>query len=199
MAVSEWTFLAVVVLVLLYMWMGLLFFIPWCFVSLFRYRLWRLRDSIFDAVIDHEVCDDPVYWELIRRIENYIRHAKEVTFLGAVARGALLLPDMQAEEEKYLAKVKNLSPEDRHQLDLWEMAFSRAVFVHLLRGAPSGWIGSLILMPTYVLQGLKRSRSRPVREAKRRADPIRARFARSEIFERTWETADKGETMSAFV
>jgi hypothetical protein len=64
----------------------LLFLMPrWCFRSLHRHRMWRLRDEIVDCVVDGVLpADHEAIQQLVGRIGRSIRLAPSVTLLRLI-------------------------------------------------------------------------------------------------------------------
>jgi hypothetical protein len=60
-----------------------LFVMPrWCFRSVHRHRMWRLRDDIVDKVIDGVLpADHPAVRQLVGRVNGSIRLAPKITLL----------------------------------------------------------------------------------------------------------------------
>lgn len=69
------------------LWACALFMVPDHVLSLFRYRLWRLRDHLQDCILDERLPDLPVVNDLLDTVESMIEHADRVTLSSFLAYG----------------------------------------------------------------------------------------------------------------
>jgi len=118
--------------------LSLLVVIPWCLRSLFRYRLWRLRDSIVDGVHAGDLPVDDAA-RLLSRVDNTIRYAREITALNmflvsAATRG-----------------LEEHEPPLDERLREYEGKWEDATVRHVIYGSPSGWA---VLIVGLVLTGV---------------------------------------------
>src|SRR5687767_9748432 len=134
MNLADWQIAIAAVVFALYVWAGVFFFIPWCMTSIFRYRLWAIRDDLFDELIKRRPRDPALHIDLLERMESYIRHAPEVTFAKLLTHGVLLLDEIEDEDARYEDAIKCLVPLERQMLLRYERRFGRAVLDHLFRG-----------------------------------------------------------------
>ncbi len=110
---------------------GIFYSVPDSLVSLFRYKLWRIRDELVDAIRDGRVVDSAESGQLVSVIEETIQHAPQWTLLR------LLFTPGIARVTRDVAKTTQT-----RQLDLqsYRVRFAADVVLHLLYGSPSGWL-----------------------------------------------------------
>lgn len=146
--------------------LGVLWFIPSCMRSVFRYRLWRIRDALFDEVTAGTIPDETVIDELITRIEHLIRLSRHVTLYKFITTGIITAWDLREHERYEDAKARTLPPECRQQIARYERQVGRAMATHLYFGSPSGWIGVLFVWLTILKNGLVAGQRDPVQIVK---------------------------------
>ncbi len=127
------TFLFLSIVSVLSAWACLFIVIPSALRSLFRHRLWRLRDEVMDQAMREELpLEDSL--RLADRVEAVIHHARDVSPLGillfSIAAIGIDVP-----------KREPLSPELRP----YEMRLIGLMTDHLFTGTPFGWVLSPIL------------------------------------------------------
>ncbi len=66
-------------------WGSAVFIVPQHVNSLFRYRLWRLRDDLQDYIFDGQLPDSPAVRELQEGIEALIQHSETITLSAFLA------------------------------------------------------------------------------------------------------------------
>ncbi len=153
---------AAVLLALLagWLWIALIVSFPRNRVSLLRYKLWRIRDRLVDDIHGGAV-PPTVGWIYVTFIEEMIHHAHTATMFNLVV-SRVLTPRVIVEEHRALAAF--LDPTAKLSGDDPLYAYRRETMGeigwHVLFGAPSGWIASVLLVPcalAYVaLRGLVR-------------------------------------------
>lgn len=114
--------------------------IPRTMASLFRYRLWRLRDALVDDVLFDRIENTPEIEELRGHLETAIRTAEHLT-PGKLAVVAMYHSPRAKLE---LARRSTLLRDD-HKPSKREAEFGRLALRHLLFGSPTGWMFSVIL------------------------------------------------------
>jgi hypothetical protein len=61
------------------LWLCVLFLVPQLVDSLFRYRLWKVRDDLQGYILDHELPESPEVRQLFELVEDMIRLSDLVT------------------------------------------------------------------------------------------------------------------------
>ncbi|MFI4990897.1 MAG: hypothetical protein ACHQHO_08315 [Solirubrobacterales bacterium] len=131
----------------LFAWFGLIKIIPSCNLSIFRYRLWRLRDRLADEVLDGSFQDGTQPQALVRFIEGVIELAPEIGALKLLAM-RWSCRHVQVPE---LFNVEALDPRDKVVVEQ-RLDELRAITIrHVLFGAPSGWVLTGVLVPVALL------------------------------------------------
>jgi hypothetical protein len=133
-------------ILLLGVWVGALFFIPWCEHGRFRYKLWRIRDEVTDDLIDGRLPDVEAVQEMVLYIDHGIRYANEYTFasfLAVLLNVRLSRSDLKDVEH---ASWDSLSESQRERLASYQRRIVRAHIGHLWTGSLLGWIGVPISM-----------------------------------------------------
>lgn len=131
-------------------WALLIFFIPNCMCSMFRYRLWRLRDTVKDDVLRGQLPDSGLTQEFLGGIEAFILVADKVTLIQM-----LLLPS-DAEESQRRRKlfeeaVRLLKDEHQVRFLAYREEFKRVLLKRLLFGSLTGWGFLTLLLPAILL------------------------------------------------
>jgi hypothetical protein len=109
-------------------------------ISLFRYRLWEVRDNTVDAMLAGEIPSIELIREHVETVESFIENADEITLLRW-----LTLPEMPSE---YLAQKKmewesGLAEMTEAQRKLFlkhHQALINTIYFHLMLRSVSGWI-----------------------------------------------------------
>jgi len=128
------------------LWACAIFMVPDHVLSLFRYRLWRLRDHLQDCILDERLPELPVVNDLFDTVESMIEHADRVTLSSFVAFGlAGGRGSDEAGEEPF--DLCGLSDEQR---ELFNRILSN-LFDHMafktIAGSPVGGFFLPILLP----------------------------------------------------
>jgi hypothetical protein len=134
--------LLVVVLVGVALWAAVIFFIPSCTASLFRYRVWELRDAIVDDVFDDRLPEDPAVWDVVDRFEAMIVIARHLS-MGKLFAFKRALRDAQPEPPLSRAA---LTVDQRKRLSDYEHDLQRALALYLTLGTPTGWALTPVLV-----------------------------------------------------
>ena len=139
-----------VVAITLFAWFGLIKLIPSCNLSMFRYRLWRLRDRLEDEVLDGAFKDASQPRALVRFIEGVIDLAPE---LGALKLLAMRWSCRHVEVPELL-HVHELAPQDRAIVEQRLKELNGLTVRHVLTGSPSGWVLTLVVVPVALIASL---------------------------------------------
>lgn len=133
---------------------ALLHTIPDSLVSLFRYRLWALRDTIVDEILGGLYQDRRAAVRVAREVELVIDYANELTMFKFFVFNRLARdPDLPRYEELTLDE---LSATDRERLARHLDELYSYVGHHAFLGSPSGWVSFIALFPYAAVVGLIR-------------------------------------------
>jgi hypothetical protein len=132
-------------------WFSVAFVVPWSLRSLFRYRLWALRDQVMDEVLAGEVSREDAL-RVLERIEFTIRNARDLTALRLLGLHLATRSFPRVEEPVF----------DDPRVRKHNHKLAELVVNHVMWGSPSGWIasvfGTVFLFVGYViLPRLRRS------------------------------------------
>jgi hypothetical protein len=108
--------------------------------SLFRYKLWSLRDRIYDAIHDERLARLEAADRLLDACENMIRVANDVKMGSWLVRPKLpetVTTEIVSTRKQY---EKYASKEQAELLKAFDTELQRAVFTHLVFGSPTGWL-----------------------------------------------------------
>lgn len=151
---AEWAYLALGLLWALAVTIGLFVIVPSCQASLFRYRMWQLRDSIYDDVRKGQLPDNQRVRSVLGSIEGAITSSKSITIsrLGLVwllGRKSFVKFGALAREPELWRK--SMSSDENKRLERYEVRLGRATLWKIFAGTPGGWIAALTLLPLVVL------------------------------------------------
>jgi hypothetical protein len=135
----------VIVALALFAWACVFTVVPGCALSRSRYRLWRLRDRLVDAILD-DTFEDPVEPQrFLLFVERSITCLPEMSALDLAlfmfsSRGIVLTSVLPWDLDRMKAS-------DRAALEpmVWEVKLT--VLKHLFTGTPSGWCCLVVLAP----------------------------------------------------
>lgn len=164
------------------MWAAIVFFIPSCTASFFRYSAWRVRDNIVDDVFNGTLPDHPAVWDVVESAEALIVTARELSMAKVAGfswafRGS---PPRPRPSRSGLsdAQKKRLRDDD-HQLQ-------RSLALYLSFGTPTGWVAVPFLAVWFIALEMKprkyRRRSAAHMVERRVARPV---VTRTEFWEET--------------
>ncbi len=124
----------------LLLWGGVVYVVPRNLRSLFRYRLWTIRDRIVDEVLSGELPDSPVVRGLILMVESAIRHAGDATLMRF-----LLIPPLPCDYRKEWLEfwdtgLKELSDDQRARFEKHRDLLGKALVKRLVSASIGGWI-----------------------------------------------------------
>jgi len=137
----------------LFAWFGLIKLIPSCNLSVFRYRLWRLRDSLADDVLDGSFQDSTQPQILVRFLEGVIELAPEMGALKLVVM-RWSCRHVQTPELFDREALEALDPKDRAIMERRLNELRQIAVRHVLFGSPSGWMLTFVLVPVAVVASL---------------------------------------------
>jgi hypothetical protein len=124
----------------LFAWASLFSIIPRCRTSLFRYKLWELRDQIADETRNGMFEDRARAKELVKEVERTIRWAPGMTPLSmSLARWAGKGMEFRPAHPRE-AIVKGLNPKDLAMFDQRLEELDRLSMRHVFLDSPSGWV-----------------------------------------------------------
>lgn len=131
-----------VVALSLFAWFCLVKVIPSCNVSMYRYRLWRLRDRLADEIREgvFEAKEQPK--ALLGFVEGVIVLAPNI---GAVKLGVMLWSTRHTPDPEDPIKLDALSPGDKKLMEERLSELGGLTAKHVLLGSPSGWIVTFVL------------------------------------------------------
>jgi hypothetical protein len=143
----------------LFAWYCVVKVVPDCNVSIYRYRLWRVRDRLADQVRAGLYENESAPLELLHEIERFIANAHELGIVKLVlAKWAARGYD---EEDLCVLDRTDLSPDDHHRLRLMFEEVNRITARHIALGAPSGWVITGLLIPVAVIASIVETFRRP--------------------------------------
>jgi hypothetical protein len=137
-----------VVAIALFAWASVVRIVPFCAVSLFRYRLWRIRDQLVDEVRHGKFDDIEQPKILVSLVEATIAGAKDLTALNMLL---LRLAAPRDVSPPHPLNLDDLNPSDRELVEGHLHRLLREMAIHTLGGTPSGWICSIVLLPLAVV------------------------------------------------
>ena len=129
-------------------WVGIWYVFPEAELSLFRHRLWRLRDELHCAIRHGEFKQSPEPECLLRNVESIIFLAPEISALTSIVLAMYLRsrpPDPRTEQGEI--RWSEMNEYDRHALLPYSRRFDDLLLHHIFFGSPSGWILSGIAIP----------------------------------------------------
>jgi hypothetical protein len=129
-------------------WGAIFYVVPSVARSIFRYRLWRLRDEIVDSLADDRFEDRVQPERLMHDVEKTIRYAKEFSLwrlllLRWLTKGRALPPEAQRE----MFDLKRAPIVDQELLATYELEYHASIARHVFFGTPLGWVCIAFLFP----------------------------------------------------
>jgi hypothetical protein len=137
----------------LWAWFCILWLVPRNLRSLFRYRLWRLRDGLATEIRAENFDEVREPRHLLDSVECFIEMAEELTplrisLLILSARPAYVFD--KETEDTYALSLAGLSRHDKDLLGRYVAEFNDAVTKHVFFGSPSGWLACIPFSPFFV-------------------------------------------------
>lgn len=176
---------------------AILIVIPATLRSLFRYKLWRIRDAAMDDVLSDRLPDVPVVQAFINGIEGVLASPGHMTMLRWLAFSP---PEStrRAARRIFHQGLQSLTPEQQDLLADYLNSFVRAVTKHLLIGAPSGWIASVLIFPAFIYRAVSRfvsQHAEPLRAYAAEACDAIIAYSREKVL--AWLTGYSGQSRGA--
>lgn len=135
-----------VVALALLAWFSVFKIVPSCTVSLFRHRLWRMRDKVADEIRGGTFEDTEQPKRYVALLEGAIEAAPELSPLNLLL-ARLTWTDSMKKLEQLPLRLDDLAPTDRAVLEKHLEELHNAVLTQMLFGTPSGWLVSLVATP----------------------------------------------------
>ena len=136
------TTISAIVFISSFLALGYLVFVqmPKDLTSLFCYKLWRIRDELMDSILNGTIPPKEIVLYRLREIEMVIAFSDQLSVLKVC-----MMPHYKNEEQpKRDAELNRqffeLSEAQRQLLGDCQSKLYRACLVHLVCGAPSGWL-----------------------------------------------------------
>jgi hypothetical protein len=125
--------------------------IPACNASVFRYRLWRLRDRIADEIRADGFQDRERPEMVLKFVEHSIEFAPDVNVFKLLVVGWSC---RHLEQPTDPFQLDELSRDDRTRIEHHLGELSRLSLRHVLLDSPSGWLVIGLLAPLAVFASL---------------------------------------------
>lgn len=107
--------------------------------SLFRYKIWALRDEIIDLVDGGKLPSNDAVIQLRRALESTLIHVEEVTAVKWMILPRLTGESRPIEDDEYNSIVAGMSEDEREVLNDFLRRVEDAFVVHLSIGSFAGW------------------------------------------------------------
>ena len=120
-------------------WLAFWLVIPWCQDSIYRYKLWELRDNIKDDIREQKLPLQKDVTDLLELIEGNIRYAKDLR-----VRNLILISSTQPTKIKTYEKPRGINPKQYKRLCEYQDKFIHSSFVHVMLSSLLGWITFLV-------------------------------------------------------
>jgi hypothetical protein len=146
-----------VTLLWLYVVAAVVVLIPAAIRSVFRYRLWRIRDAIVEDQMSGVLTDAPLVNALIEGVERVIRNSAKVTILEWEMKHRLPERRALASERFFERGLKQLTSEQQHRILGHLEEFDGAIERQLFLGSPFGWIAFAVYGLVYVARQFSQS------------------------------------------
>lgn len=127
-------------------WLGLFIHVPRCLRSMYRYRLWQIRDDTFDAIRAGDLPDCGGVRQFLAVTEAAIAGSKRWT----LAQWMVWPKPSEAEVDQFRSVYKEagdrMGATERALFTSLNRRFQAALTAHLLWGSTSGWIGVVVAL-----------------------------------------------------
>lgn len=133
-------------------WAGAFKVIPYCALSMFRYRLWRFRDGLADDIRRGSFEDQTQPRIFLRLVETSIENANELSPLNMLLFRLSIVGMREPPRQLELNQIS--SAKDRERLMGKMAAFERMLIRHAFTGTPSGWFVTLGAVPVAIIATL---------------------------------------------
>jgi hypothetical protein len=125
-------------------WLAIFLVVPSCMQSMFRHRLWRLRDNVVDQIRGERLVDAEPFRKLVREIECAILAAREVSpFRITLLRFASR--DLLRDAKFDYFDPADVDVSDRVLAEGYLNELRAAFYRQMLFGSPSGWLLLIVL------------------------------------------------------
>lgn len=133
------------------LWFGLAVWVPHCLRSLYRYRLWSIRDAIVDAVLEGRIPNSDAVRHFTRTVEMAVKRSSHLTLLRFLLFPKPPMEFIDYRKAMYKKCLAEMTDEQRRFFETKRSEFAEAVLSHMLLGCVSGWLvltlGLLAIVP----------------------------------------------------
>ncbi|MHC4696996.1 MAG: hypothetical protein ACYTFA_09655 [Planctomycetota bacterium] len=137
--ISSEIWVILLVLLVTVLWAIFVIQVPRTLRSLFRYRLWAIRDAVVDDVLRGDLPKSPLVDDDIRQIECIIANSEAVTFLQFLVLPRPPKKYVEARNAFRTEEFKKLTEKQQAVVRGYTDALQWAVLRHLLFGSFAGW------------------------------------------------------------
>lgn len=136
-----------IVALALFAWACAFLIVPLCAANMCRYRLWRIRDGLADAIRADafEDCTQPD--RIVSVIEGTIEHLPDLSALNVALFHLSGRSLSDGRPWRGAWRLDRMAAEDRERLKPHVDALERAVISHVFFGTPSGWLALAVVAP----------------------------------------------------
>jgi hypothetical protein len=138
-------------LIAFWAWYGVFFIYPSCTRSLFRYKLWKIRDDLVNATFDGRLPRSSFTLDLVETMEGSIRSSGHYNLVTFALAARSVDPELAKRRQAWLEReLGALADEQRDFLLQLRRRYHAAIAVHLLTGTAF----ALVLLPVFLVSGL---------------------------------------------
>lgn len=134
--------------------------------SLFRYKLWPLRDAIVDDLLSGELPDMAVTRDLLDTVESTIRYAELITIIEF-----LIMPSPTdsyiSHRKELMSEIERMTKAQRGRYEWRSSELRKIILRRLMFGSVGGWLVVVAGLAFGLLAALIRHASSPFVEAKK--------------------------------
>lgn len=136
--------------------------------SLTRYKLWRLRDQIVDAMLIQEsIPDKRAFVVLVDEIESAIQHIADYNLLFLACVRASISDEFVSQfQSERRAEESRLTPAERTELGKWRRRYITSLTGHIFTGSVLGWFAMFFFGAFFLAVGFLKMMKRPLVYAK---------------------------------
>jgi hypothetical protein len=134
----------------LFSWICVFKLVPASAISLCRYRLWRLRDELFDEIRNGKFDDGKQPRRLLLLVETTIQSVEETSALNL----ALFYISARKLPRPELFNFDELSTTDKECFDRHFDRFGQIMVKYVVGGTPSGWMSFVVIGPALLCVAL---------------------------------------------
>jgi hypothetical protein len=126
--------------------------------SLVRYRLWPIRDELYDCIVDGQFHDDEQPRNLLRTIETTIAYANEFRPLRMITLVVIAHGKLPPGVDHLEFDLANANEADKAKLEsIWQRYMS-AVLKHVLTGSWSGLVAAVVVLGAAAIGAILKGR-----------------------------------------